>query len=311
MPEGPLYQAITEACADTTSRTLALSGGLDSTIIAYMIRGRRPAAITVAASDFAAPDLEHARLVSKSMDMPLSVVRPAAGQLLKGAAETVRILGNFNDIEIRNSLVVYLAIKKAGEDGARSIITGDGADELFAGYDFMLRSADLGAELRRLRRIMHYTSHQIGRSLGVEVESPFLDGRVMDAALGIPPSEMIGRRNGRRMGKMVLRRLFEGVLPEGAAWRPKSPMQDGAGTSAIAGLLDSATSDERFKSESVRIMREDGVRIRTRESLYYYNCYRKCFGAPAPGPDGGRNCPYCRHAVNSSRFCRMCGAFPI
>ena len=54
--------------------------------------------------------------------------------------ETIKILKVFNDIEIRNSIVMYLSYTKSKKcEGHTSIITGDGADELFAGYNFFLK----------------------------------------------------------------------------------------------------------------------------------------------------------------------------
>ena len=50
-------------------------------------------------------------------------------------------MGNFNDIEIRNNVVMYMAARWARDNGERSIITGDGADELFAGYRFLVNKS--------------------------------------------------------------------------------------------------------------------------------------------------------------------------
>ncbi len=57
-------------------------------------------------------------------------------EIITAIDETIKILQIFNNIEIRNSVVMYLALNSIRKEGHTSIITGDGADELFAGYNF-------------------------------------------------------------------------------------------------------------------------------------------------------------------------------
>ena len=81
-------------------------------------------------------------MVSKEMGLPLSIYSVKTAEILEAVEETIKILKNFNDIEIRNNVVMYLAIKWAKENGEKSIITGDGADELFAGYNFLINKPE-------------------------------------------------------------------------------------------------------------------------------------------------------------------------
>ena len=306
-----LYDIIRHACLDTKANTISLSGGLDSTIIAYLTQERQMQAISVIAEEFVSTDLTYVQMVSKNLDIPLKMITPTLAEMLEGAGQTINILGNFNDIEIRNSLVMYFAIREAKQCNIDSIITGDGADEIFAGYNFLIRTENLGDELRRLRNIMHFTSHKIGKFMGVQVESPFLDHAVMDAASRIAPKDMIGDRQGRAMGKMVLRQTFRNLLPPGILWREKTPMQDGAGTAGLTNLLESLISDVQFDTKTSDILKNDGIKIRTKESLFYYEQYKQKFGVPPAGKHDSHNCPYCKCTVTESRFCRMCGAFPV
>lgn len=310
MSDAP-HEALRRACSRHTADVVALSGGLDSTIIARLARRRPDSGIAVISRDFVSTDLTYCQLAARALGMELRMQSPDPAELLGGAAETARILGNFNDIEIRNSVVMYVAIKAAAEAGDTSILTGDGADELFAGYDFLLKlePQELDPELRRLRHIMHFTSQDIGRRFGVRVVSPFLDPEVVASAADIPAEMMVGCHDGRRMGKMVLRRRYINSIPRQIVWRPKSPMQDGAGASGLTGLLEALLTDESFRLRSSEIRDRDGVKIRTKEALFYYQAYRESHDPPEPHPDG---CPYCHaHIRKGSKFCRMCGAFPV
>lgn len=299
------------ACARRSADAIALSGGLDSTIVAWLQRGDGPAAVAVAASDFVSTDLTYCQMAARHAGLDLEMLAPGTPEVLDGIEETIRILGNFNDIEIRNSVVAYIAARWARDAGYGSLCTGDGADELFGGYDFMVNMdpGRLGPELERVRSVMHFPSHEIGRALGVRVESPFLDPEVEGLASRIPPGMKVREEGGRRHGKWVLRKAFEDVIPRQVAWRPKSPMQDGAGTAGLTGLFDSLVGDEEYAEKKAAVERSDGVVIRSKESMHYYETYRRIHGAPRRA--GADPCPYCGHGKAGSRFCRMCGAFPV
>ena len=312
IPES-LYGLLEDACSRCRADTIAISGGLDSTIIAYLMRERFPKGITVIAKNFVATDLTYCQLAASRLGIDLRIVRPDPVELLLGVSETIRILGNFNDLEIRNSVVMYLAIKAAKRAGITRMITGDGADELFAGYDFLIRKrqSQLSDELARLRSIMHFTSQDIGKELGVEIESPFLHPELVSVAATLPTGLLVGQHDGRRTGKMVLRKLFSGKIPHQVAWRSKSPMQDGAGTAGLVSLLDSLVTNETFRDRTQAILATDGVHIRTKESLFYYEEYRKYFDPPKPGSEKESRCQYCKSPLSKeSAFCRMCGVYP-
>ena len=57
-------------------------------------------------------------------------------------------------------------------------------------------------------------------------------------------------------------------------------MQDGSGTASLTKLFESIITDEIFMEKSKKIKNEDGVTIRTKESLHYYETYRKEFEIP-------------------------------
>jgi len=302
-----------ESSAKCTSNSIALSGGLDSSAIAYCVRDKKPDAYAVIAEGFVATDLAYCQMASSSLDLPLRIVRAGTDEIVSGIESTIKILGNFNDIEVRNSLVMYLAINALKEKGCTSVITGDGADELFAGYRFMLEKSgeELGKDLQRIASIMHFPSKRIGKSLGIAVETPFLDEKMIEFARNLPLEYKIGAHGGKKFGKMIIRRSLEGRIPNQIVWREKAPMQDGSGTAGLTGLFDALVSDEMFEEKRKEVLDADGVNIRTKESLHYYQTFRRFH--PTPNSQNTDNvCPDCRHVIEvNSKFCRMCGRFPI
>lgn len=301
-----------ESCDSCKSNTIALSGGLDSTIIAYFLKERKPNTVAIITKDFVASDLTYCQRVSKEFNMPLTINQVNTTDILSAIEETIKILKNFNDIEIRNNIVMYLAIKWAKEQNSPGIITGDGADELFAGYSFLINKPEneLEKEIQRVCSVMHFPTQKIGKALGIVVESPFLDEKIIEYSKTIPSDFKVRNEGEKRHGKWILRKTFEKNIPMQIAWREKSPMQDGSGTAGLSNLFDSVINDQLFLEKKKKIEETDGVIIRTKESMHYYEIHRNLYGVPAK-KQGVSSCPYCNFNVENSKFCRMCGAFPI
>ena len=306
-----LYEALEDSCNLCKSNLIALSGGLDSSIIAYFLKHRKPKAVAVIAEDFVSTDLTYCQRIAKELDLPLIIYHVKTAIILEAVEDTIKILKNFNDIEIRNNVVMFLAIKWAKDCGEKSIITGDGADELFAGYSFLINKSDneLESEINRVCSIMHFPTQKIGEALGIGVESPFLNDSVMELAKKIPAKMKVKNEKGQRYGKWILRKTFENYLPKLITWREKAPMQDGSGTTGLTNLFESIINEEKYVEKKLTTEKEDGVIIRSRESMHYYEIYKKWFGVPKKSTE--KACPYCKHEVKNSKFCRMCGSFPI
>lgn len=307
-----LYDTLEESTRSCTANHIALSGGLDSTILAYFLREKKPNAITIITEDYTANDLTYCQMAAQKFGLPLSIKMCDISQIEDGIEETIKILGNFNDIEIRNNVVPYLALSEVKAQGFDKMITGDGADELFAGYNFLLNKQkdELALDLARIAKIMHFPSHKIGAALGVKVESPFCSKPVMEFARTIPVEYLVGQHDGKTFGKFILRQAFEEMLPKAIVWRQKSPMQDGAGTQGLTEFFDSVIPDVTFLDKIKKIREKDGITIRTKESLHYYEIY--CKHHTLHTTKDANSCPDCHCVIEeNSKFCRMCGRFPI
>ena len=305
-------EVLQNAVRECESQWIALSGGLDSSILAHLRKDLKPQAITIITKDFLGTDLTFAQIIAKHTGLPLSLMQVTMEEVLDSINETIKILDNFNDIEIRNSIVPHLYLNSLKKKGVDSVITGDGADEIFAGYNFLLKKSndEIDQELERIKKIMHFPSRNIAESLNMKVETPFLDEDVIKFSNSIPISRKINVKEDKKYGKWILRKTFEKDLPKNIIWREKSPMQDGSGTNNLTGLFNTIITDDIFSQKKTKILEEDGVYIRTKESLHYYECFRKSSSVKKSNSD--RKCPDCDYEINlNSRFCRMCGKFPI
>lgn len=296
------------------SDSIALSGGLDSSILASCVENNKMQAFTMVAKDFSSTDLVSAQLVAKLKDLQLDVITANIDDLLVAAEETIKILQVFNPIEIRNNIVVYLTMGAAKKSGYNSMMTGDGADELFAGYNFFkkMSQTELEKDLERIWNVMHFPSRAISKAIGISLHTPFLDPIVSEYAKTIPTDLKIRDEKDKKYGKWILRKAFENDLPESIIWRDKFAMQDGSGTSGLTSFLENLLPDDIFIKKSQYYIEHENVRLESKESLYYYELYRKYFSIPSVLSNSDTRCPNCNYGLGkSSHFCRMCGSYPI
>ena len=305
-----LLEEITSQC---DANWIAFSGGLDSSILGQIKKEQGLNAITIITKDFHGTDLEYSQIMGKHIGVHLELRYVNINEILNAVKGTIKILKNFNDIEIRNSIVSYIYLNTLKEKNVKKVITGDGADEIFAGYNFLIKKnhAELRTELRRMKEIMHFTSQKIASELGISVQMPYINENVIKLAETLPIEHLVNQKNGVKFGKWVLRKAFENDLPPSVIWREKTPMQDGSGTTGLTKMFDSIITDDVYQEKTKKIKSKDGVTIRTKESLHYYELYRENFKVPEY--DGNKNiCPDCNaELITNSKFCRMCGKFPL
>ena len=131
-----LLEKVTLQC---DANWIAFSGGLDSSILGQIKKDQDLNAITIITKDFLGTDLEYSQIVGKHIDVLLELKYVNINEIFDAIKNTIKILKNFNDIEIRNSIVSYLYLNTLKEKNVKKVITGDGADEIFAGYNFLIK----------------------------------------------------------------------------------------------------------------------------------------------------------------------------
>jgi asparagine synthase (glutamine-hydrolysing) len=311
---GVIVQALEESVKRNLTDGMLLSGGLDTTLLACLAaKWAKPSCITVAMRGAPTPDVGYARLVASRLKLEHYVHYFGDDELNEGLRASIRVMKSFDPMEIRNSAAIYVALRVGKGRGLKAFMTGDGADELFGGYSFLfgLACAELEAELTKLWANMRFASVPLAQDLGVEARLPFLDSRFRTLAENLDVRLKVKSEGEQVWGKWVLRKASEKLVPPEVAWRAKAPIEVGTGTTILPWLFESRIADTEFKKKKGKYLKEDGVTIRDKEHLYYYEIYRELIGLPSTTGDA-RRCPQCGAGVDeNASFCRTCGAYPI
>jgi len=223
-------------------------------------------------------------------------------EALEAIPEVIEIRRSF-DPALPNDLALYFALRLAKERGFGSVITGDGSDELFAGYSYMF-DLDLERYLPKLAERMSFSAGELGLHLGVEVKEPFLDDEFVSFALSIEPDLKIREEGGKRHGKWILRKAFEAFLPQEIVWQGKRPIETGSGFAELRRIIASRISEEEFAEARSSYP----IKFLTKDHLFYYQIYRQVVGEIPPPKLGEERCPGCGAGIRASSFhCRICG----
>ena len=302
-----LNKLLRAAVAKNAADALMLSGGLDTSILAAISSGGSKA-LTVSMTGTSARDKDYAKKIAQKYRYSHHLIQITATEALELLPEVIKAVKSF-DPAIPNDLVVYTALKTAKKLGMKTVMTGDGADELFAGYSYMRAFSNeaLTKYIRNITKTMSFSSNQLGKVIGIEIKQPYLDKELVDFACDLNPGLKQKERRGNFYGKWILRITYEKELGE-VAWRKKEPIEFGSGTTKLRDIIASKISDAEFNTKK----REYEMQFMNKEHLFFYEIYKDVVGE-VPAAKSGHVCPLCKAELPENRLhCNICGfCYPV
>ncbi len=224
VPELPLEDAIISAVELRSDEGVtALSGGVDSALVAKLA-GRECVTVGVEGSH----DLNQAHRAADTLGLSCTYVTITEQEIEAALSRVIPVIPDRSPVNVGIACTEYFIARWAGEHGYRRILAGQGADELFGGYSRYLGTATLGHDLERDFAGLEQQARRdqaVAALHGTYLSMPYLDARVVRAALRIPASEKV--RGGRR--KIPLREVAERHISKDLAWYGKKAMQYGSG----------------------------------------------------------------------------------
>ncbi len=270
-----------------------LSGGLDSAIVAAVaaqvakVKGERLPTFAVGTEGSA--DLLAARAVAEYLDTDHHEIVPSAADLESALDEAVTVIEHFDPALVRSAVPNLLLAREAVKH-VKVVLTGEGADELFAGYSYVhdnetFSTPDtLQAELVRSIDTLHELNLQrcdrTTMNYGLEARVPFLDTTVMREMLATPAEWKLKCEG--RAEKQLLREAFDGMVPDEILWRGKEQFGDGSGARDVLAALV-----EKEKQKQGAVGTEPPVvkhcwDLRGDEEVAYYRTWHRSFAGVRP-----------------------------
>jgi len=212
------------------------SGGIDSTLLLKLLMdsGRRVLAVSVGLSG--AHDLTISERVARLIGTDRVSVEVSHDRLLKETARIRSVLGISGLMDISIALLFFIGALEAFNNGMRQLVAGQGADELFGGYNKYLRIyQELGPnnveeamrhDLVALWRNGLVRDYSAAAFAGCLLTLPYLDPDIVRFGASLPLSAKIQPPQ----RKIILREACKAAgLPEEVAMYEKKAAQYGSG----------------------------------------------------------------------------------
>ena len=276
-----LDAAVTKRLRSDVPLGAFLSGGLDSSIIAALARQKLDELHTFAVGLEGSADLLAARRVAEHLDTIHHEHVITRDEVRRDLPEILFHLESFDRDLVRSAVPCWYVSRLASKE-VKVVLTGEGADELFAGYTYYRRYDDpkaLHQELHRSIRSMHNINLQrvdrMTMAHGLEGRVPFLDTAMIEMAMSIPAEVKLKRDGDKHVEKWILRKAFEDMLPSDIVWRDKVQFDEGSG---LADLM----ADEAMRRDASVDAGSDGLEnARSSEEAYYQRTLIQTLEEPA------------------------------
>jgi asparagine synthase (glutamine-hydrolysing) len=260
---------------------ISLSGGLDSSIVALLANAGTEHLHSFAVGMPGSEDLHAARKMADLLGTQHHERIYTEDEMLAALPRVIYHLESFDPALVRSAIPNYFLAELASQY-VKVILTGEGADEIYAGYDYLLSYDDpklLQQEMVNITAALHNTNLQradrVAMAFGLEARVPFLDAKSVALGLGLPARWKTHRG---KPAKFLLREAFRRDLPAEIADRPKQKFSKGAGSSdVIARDVGEQISTREYHSERARLLYEWNYRLPNKEALHNYRILRESF----------------------------------
>ncbi|MBP9821569.1 MAG: ABC transporter substrate-binding protein [Candidatus Pacebacteria bacterium] len=255
-----------------------LSGGVDSSLVMEIATRFHPDVTAIILGNEGSSDYDFAMRLCKERGYKFHAVSPNI-DYKQELDEILYYLETYEPLVVRQAFANWICSREAQKLGLSIVLIGEGADELFAGYNEFsalpeklinkgckILTENLGAgHLKRVDRgAMRFT---------VETRAPLLDTKLVQDAFLVPGNLKVKKENHRITTKYILRKVAAEFLPDYIAWRYKMPFANGAGMNvgynykSGDGALGALTAEYATVIDQKAIKKYD---LETHEERYYF-----------------------------------------
>jgi asparagine synthase (glutamine-hydrolysing) len=238
-----LEQSIRKRVAGTKRVAVAFSGGLDSSVVAFLAKKCGADVTLIHVSLENRPETEEAMRASDALKLPLQVYLFKETDVEKVIREVVELIEEPDPVKASIGVPFYWTAMEASGAGFRVLLAGQGADELFGGYqryvNGYLAHGEEDARRAMFEDVVRLHESNIERDVkicgfhDVELRLPFASFQIAEFALKLPLELKIEQKP-ESLRKLVLRKVATDIgLPKSIAEKPKKAVQYATGVSNV------------------------------------------------------------------------------
>ncbi len=212
---------------------LAFSGGVDSSLLAGIYD------IPLVSVTASLKEKEWIEQAASKLGKDVNVFVFGEEEIIEALSVVVPTIETTDPVQVSIAIPIYFTLKHASELGYNCVVFGQGADELFGGYN---RYQDMDIEelmTNLIQDIKNVGRHDLARDtklaykLKMEVMHPYLQWDIIRAAIKIPPEQKVKTTESGIIRKYALRELAARYIPQEVAFRDKKSVQYSTRTTAI------------------------------------------------------------------------------
>jgi asparagine synthase (glutamine-hydrolysing) len=234
-----LEQSIQRRVNGLKEIAVAFSGGLDSSLVAFLANKCDVKVNLLHVSLENQEETEAAIEAAEALNLPLQVDLFKDSDVEKALPKVVELIEEADPVKASIGVPFYWAAEKAAELGFKVMLAGQGADELFGGYQrYVTECCKDGNEAARktmFNDVVRIHESNLERDLkitsfhDVELRMPFSFFDLAEFALGLPIELKIENKTDT-LRKLVLRKMALNVgLPTLMSEKPKKAVQYSTG----------------------------------------------------------------------------------
>ena len=234
-----LEKSVFRRVSGTKEIAVAFSGGLDSSVVAFLAKKCQANVHLVHVSLENQAETEEAKKVADALNLPLHVYLFREADIEKVVSRVVALIEEPDPVKTSIGVPFYWTAEKTAGAGFKVLLAGQGADELFGGYQRYINAYLLHGK-EKVRKTMfddvvrlHVSNIErdvkICNFHNVELRLPFTSYLIAEFAVALPVELKIEKHTDT-LRKLVLRKVAENMgLPTSVTEKPKKAVQYSTG----------------------------------------------------------------------------------